>query len=101
MDDTFQLFNALQEQIKILASQVTGLTAAHQITLEILMSQSTAQKQAMAQILSQILARSESIPNQYCREVLETILEVSRLPSRTSPDGRRGWMHLVSPPDSE
>ncbi|MCK4618593.1 MAG: hypothetical protein KAT52_01480 [Desulfobacterales bacterium] len=96
-----KLIAGLQEQVSILTQQVTGLSATHQIVLEILLSQSPQQKQAVAQSLSQILEKSERVPNTYCLDLLRTIQEIANNPSRTSPEGRRGWLNLVSQPNSD
>ena len=96
-----KLFALYQEQINLLSQQITGLNAAYQILLEVLLSVSPQQKQAVGEALAQILARPELLPNEHARQVLASIHQVSTRPSRTSPEGRRGWLQLVSPPDSE
>jgi hypothetical protein len=61
-EQIIKLCAAQQEAISLLTQQVTGLSAAHQIVLEVLLSQSPQQKQAVAQALSHVLARPELVP---------------------------------------
>ena len=90
----------VNQQNKVLNEKIDGLAATHQIILEILMSQSPQQKQAVAEGLSQILSRSEVLSNNNCMEYLKSILEFAQNPSRTSPEERRSWLHLVKNPES-
>lgn len=89
------LSNSLQQQILTLAEQVTGLSAAHSIVIEILMSQSPQQKQALNEGLSQILGRTELVPNAFCLNVLRNIQEVAQNPSRMTPIDRRSLIKIV------
>lgn len=94
----FQVLEKLQEQISVLSEQLAGLAAAHQVVVEVLISQSPQQKQALAQALGQILDRPETLPNQFALEQLQTLHQAAMLPSRTTPEGRRAGLRLVSDP---
>ena len=100
-EQIIKLCAAQQEAIALLSQQMIGITAAHQILLEILLSVSPQQKQAVTEAVSQILSRPELLPNHYAQDIFRNVLRASKKPSRTSPEGRRGWLHLVSPPDSD
>lgn len=100
-DQIIKLYSSQQEAITLLNQHIVGLAAAHQIVLELLLSQSAQQKQIVAQGLSQVLAHPERVENQYCLEILHSIQEAAQAPSRTSPEGRREWMCIVPKPDSD
>lgn len=101
LDSHLKLFQLHQEQLTLLTHQLTGLSTVQQVLIEILVSVSPEQKKAVVDALSQILARPELLPNQYAKQMLAEIHNVASRPSRTSPEGRRSWLHLVSAPDSE
>jgi hypothetical protein len=87
-----------QKNIDFLA-HITALRATNQIIMEMLLSQLPHQKDAIAQMLDQILARPDISTifagNQHCIDILQGVAEIARNPSRDSPEGRRAWLHLV------
>lgn len=86
------------ETIELLKDQVNGLGAVHQIILEVLLSVSPHQKAAVAEACKQILEHPGAMQHEHGRELLRNILEVTTRPSRTTPEGRRSWLHLVPAP---
>lgn len=99
-EQIIKLYTAQQEAISLLTQQLIGLNAAHQIIIELLLSQSPQQKSAVSLGLSQILAHPERVQNQYCLKILKEIQGVVKSPSRTTPEGRREWMSVVPQSDS-
>ena len=86
-----------QQQINILQQQILGTNAANQFLLELLLAASEPQKQMVAAGLEQLLAKPERLPNEYALAILREAFRVAKLPSRTTPEGRRASMHLVPP----
>ncbi|WP_348759969.1 hypothetical protein [Candidatus Methylocalor cossyra] len=69
--------------------QIVGLSASLQIVIEVMLSQSTDQKNAVAQALEQVLSRPGAVANEFAREFLSSVQKDASLPSRTTPDTRR------------
>lgn len=91
----------IETQITALKLRMSALEATHQIITEVLLSQSSSQKKAVAVALSQILDRPDLVQNPYLEHNLRVLLEGSRLPSRVTPEQRRQWIRLADEPQDE
>jgi hypothetical protein len=99
-----ELVELQQKQLSSMSERIDGLDIASRIILEILLVQSPQLKSAVADALSQMLVQDDlaaRVPNEYCVGFLRSIQEVARNPSRLTPEGRRAWLRVVSPPGSE
>lgn len=92
------LLKTMQEQIDTLQSNLLGTNTANQIILELLIAASPAQKQTLTEGLTQLLGRPELLPNNHALELLKQAHQAAASPSRTTPEGRRSALHLVSEP---
>lgn len=94
---------SLQQQLVTLSQHVNGIDLAHALVFELLLSQLPAQKVMIADALSQILSTPDvtaTIPNEFCVSLLRSYEKIARNPPRTTPEGRRGWIHVVNPEES-
>jgi len=85
-----------QQGMGHLQAQIAGMAAAQILLWEILFHVCPEQRQAVIEVLGQVLARPESTPNPHQREFLQEVYKIARQPSRLTPEGRRGWLHLAS-----
>ncbi|MFZ1641379.1 MAG: hypothetical protein WAV07_08050 [Candidatus Contendobacter sp.] len=91
----------LQQGISVIGEKITALYASQQIIVELLMAADPKIKDYFAEALPQLLAKPERVQNnRHLLEIMEILEECSRLPSRTTPEGRRGWLYSVNKPDS-
>jgi hypothetical protein len=95
-EQIIKLFADQKEEMSLLSEQIIGLSAAHQIVIEILLSHSPQQKTAVAQVLSRLLSHPELTPNEYCTEHLRIIQEIAQSPSPPSPELSSEKMHVVN-----
>ena len=86
----------LEKSTQMQADQIIGLTAVVQVLFGVLLSGLPESKRLMAEALSQVLERPETMPNEYALDALRLVLEDASRPSRLTPEGRRAWIHLVA-----
>lgn len=102
-----EMLALLQQGISVLGEKLTALYASQQIITELLMAADPKIKGYFAEALPQILAKPELVQNnRHLLEIIEILEKCARLPSRTTPEGRRGWLYSVdnsnsSQPDKE
>ena len=91
-----ELITDLQTAVQTLMQRTTAMNAAQQIIVELLMAASPEIKSYFAEALPQILEKHERVQhNSILLDFLSKLEECSRLPSRTTPEGRRGWLFVV------
>jgi hypothetical protein len=97
IDLLLPLIDGLRNALAEVNDRVNGLSAANEVILEVLLSSNPVAKDNLVVALSQILSHSDRVQNHYCLEAFQRTLTNLQHPSRTTPEGRRSWLHLVSP----
>jgi hypothetical protein len=90
---------AMQQGMLVLKDQLTAMYGVHQFFIELIMDADPNLKAKFHHAISQVLDQPERAQNnQHFLEALKALEECARLPSRTTPEGRRGWIRSVPSP---
>ena len=87
------------EAMQLQTDHLIGTTAALQVFAELVMGASPEIKRLIAEGTGQILARPDLAQNSQLRTLLSAFHDAATRESRTTPEGRRSWLHLVPSTD--